>query len=59
LRIVTIKLSEEEMKKIDKLVNIRTHYPSWLTAAAIRSFVKDMTEDCPKSSLERKPNSKQ
>ncbi len=52
MRLVTIKLSEEDMKKIEELVNTRTHYPSWLRAAAIRSFVKDMTDDCPKSSFE-------
>lgn len=55
MRLVTVKLSEEEMKKIEELVNTRTHTPSWLRAAAIRSFVKDMTEDCPKSSLEKEP----
>jgi len=58
LRLVTIKLSDEEMKKIEELVNTRTHYPSWFRAAAIRSFVKDMKEDCPKTSLEGKSNSK-
>jgi len=58
LRIVTIKFSEEETKKIEELVNTRTHYPSWVRAAALRNFVKDMKEDCPKTSLEGKSKSK-
>ena len=47
------------MKKIEGLVNTRTHTPSWLRAAALRNFVKDMANDCPKSSLEEDTAPKQ